>query len=206
MPIEFIYFDLGNVLACFDHDRMCRQMADVACIDAALVHELLFDEHLLHDYEIGGLDDGAFYERFCQLTQTRPDRDQLELAASEIFSLNVSIVPIVAHLRAAGYRLGILSNTGPAHWRYCSSGRYRQIRNDFEVHALSYEIGSAKPQSTIFEAAARIAKVPPENILFIDDIKGHVAGAQAVGFDALHYTSSKRLLDDLLARGIRINL
>ena len=39
----FFYFDLGNVLLSFSHDRMCQQMAEVAGVSADLVRHALFE-------------------------------------------------------------------------------------------------------------------------------------------------------------------
>ena len=44
-----------------------------------------------------------------------------------------------------------------------------------------------------------------EEIFFTDDLPGHVAGAQAVGFDAVQFTSASQLVADLRARGVRMD-
>ena len=84
--------------------------------------------------------------------------------------------PLVAQLAHAGYPMGILSNTCPIHWEYCF-GRYRFLDELFRVHALSYRIGAVKPDAAIFRAAAEMASYRPEEIFFVDDLPGHVAGA-----------------------------
>src|SRR5579863_1445860 len=111
MPPEFIYFDLGNVLLYFDHALGCRQMAAVAGLTEAQVREVVFDSGLELRYEAGELSSRQFYEEFCNRTGTRPDFDALAFAAGSIFAINASLMPVVAQLRAAGYRLGLLSNT-----------------------------------------------------------------------------------------------
>ncbi len=205
MPPKFIYFDLGNVLLHFDHHRACRQMADVAGTTAEKVWTAVFESDLEARYESGELDDQGFYEAFCQATGTRADYDRLLLAGSDIFDLNLSLLPVVSQLDAAGHRLGILSNTCPAHWAYCTAGRFGILTAAFDVVALSYQIGACKPQAKIFEAAARMAGVAPREIFYVDDIAGHVAGARQAGFDAVQYTTTPALVDDLRNRGVRFN-
>lgn len=202
---RFIFFDLGNVLLFFDHRRAARQMAEVAGISEALAWQTVFAGDLELRYEAGQVDDRQFYEAFCRETNSRPDYDALALAGSEIFRPNTAIVPLVGALQSAGYRLGILSNTSPAHWAYCTGGRYAIIDRAFSVHALSYEIGACKPDARIFAAAAVLAGVPPEEVFFTDDIAGHVAGAQAAGFDAVQYTTPQALAGELRQRGLRFN-
>ncbi|MGD9721789.1 MAG: HAD family hydrolase [Pirellulales bacterium] len=204
-PPRFIYFDLGNVLLFFDHRRAARQMAEVAGVPEEVVWQLVFAGDLERQYETGEVDDHQFYEHFCRETGSRPDARALALAGSEIFTPNIALSPIVAALDSAGYRLGILSNTSPAHWHYCSGGRYVLIDRAFDVYALSYELGACKPDARIFAQAAELAGVAPQEIFFVDDIAGHVAGACAAGFDAVQYTTPEALAAELRRRGLEFN-
>ncbi len=164
----------------------------------------LFNTKLLRDHETGRLTSRQFYEAFCEVTGTRPDFERLVAAAAEIFELNLPVLPIVAQLGQAGYPLGILSNTCETHWEYCRR-EYRFLSEEFGVHALSYKIGAVKPDAAIFLAAAELAGHRPEEIFFVDDIAGHVAGARAAGFDAVQFTSAEALANDLRVREIRFN-
>jgi len=201
---RFLYFDLGNVLVTFDVGVMCRQMAEVARIAPARVMEVVFDGRLQNRYELGRITTRQFYEGFCRATGTAPDYDALVAAASDIFHLRPQIVPVVAHLRQAGCRLGILSNTCEAHWEHCRR-RFAILDGMFEVYALSYRIGAAKPDAAIYRAAAELAGVEPAAIFFTDDMPGHVAGACAAGLDAVPFTSVPELVDQLRRRGLRFN-
>ena len=204
MQKKFLYFDLGIVLVDFSVERMCRQLSEVSGVDPARVEDVIFGDGLQEKYELGQISDSEFYDAFRRHTGTRPDFEELRTAGSDIFELNLAMLPVVTQLRQAGYRMGILSNTCRSHWEHCR-GRYRVIDETFAVHALSYRIGAAKPDAAIFQAAAELAGVPPEGIFFVDDVAGHVAGAKAVGFDAVQYTTTARLVAELRARGICLN-
>ncbi len=204
MPPKFIYFDLGKVLVDFSVERMCRQMGQVAGVDAGRVAEVLFEGKLQEQSETGQISDREFYESFCEQTDTRADFDELKKAGSDIFELNPTMLPIVAHLLRTGHRLGVLSNTCQSHWEHCRD-RYYVIGQAFEVHALSYRIKAAKPSPEIFRAAAELAGVVPEEIFFTDDTPGHVEGARAAGFDAVQFTSASQIAVELYNRGFAIN-
>jgi HAD superfamily hydrolase (TIGR01509 family) len=204
MAPEFLYFDLGKVLLHFDHQQMFRQMGEVAGIDAQRVHAVLFEAGLQTEYELGQISSEAFYESFCERTGTRPDRDALARAANDIFELNVSILPVVAQLQHAGYRLGILSNTCWSHWEHCTR-RFCILADAFGVHALSCEIHAAKPDPAIYAAAAERAGVAGQEIFFTDDNPENVAGARAAGFDAVQYISTPQLAAELRKRGLQFN-
>jgi FMN phosphatase YigB (HAD superfamily) len=121
MADRFLYFDLGNVLLNFDHRLACRQMAEVSGVDPERVWQFVFETDLELRYEAGEITTDQFYETFCRETGTRPDRAALIDAAAAIFELNLSIVPLVTQLAAAGHRMGVLSNTNEIHWEYCTA-------------------------------------------------------------------------------------
>jgi putative hydrolase of the HAD superfamily len=197
---QFIYFDLGNVLVNFDHHRGARQMAEVAGISERKVWQVVFESDLEMEYERGAITTQEFYEAFCEQTSTRPDRDALLLAASDIFELNESIVPILSELRESGYRMGILSNTNEAHWKFIADGRFSMVQDFFELYALSYEMRSAKPDLRSYRIAAELAGVAPEEIFFTDDRSENVAAARRVGFDAVAFANASGLRECLRVR------
>lgn len=201
--LRFFYFDLGKVLLDFDVAVMCRQMADVAGISPQRVQQVVFDEHLQRQYELGQISDQQFYEAFCRQTGARPAYEALSLAASDIFQLKPDVAPVVRQLRAAGHRLGILSNTCASHWELCRQ-RFPILTEAFDVFALSYQVGAMKPDPAFFLAAAQRAGMAPQEIFFTDDIAVHVAGARAVGFDAVQFSCAEQLAAELRARGIAI--
>jgi putative hydrolase of the HAD superfamily len=201
--INFIYFDLGNVVLNFDNELACRQMARVAGVGLDRVRSAVFDSGLQERSERGLVSSQEFYEEFCRLTDTRPSYGALSEAGSDIFTLNCPVIPIVAQLRAAGHRLGLLSNTCAAHWDYVQ--RVYKVIQYFETYVLSYEVGAMKPAAAIFERAASQARVRPEEIFFVDDRPEHVAGARACGWDAEVFTTPAKLAGDLRGRSLRFN-
>jgi HAD superfamily hydrolase (TIGR01509 family) len=204
MALKFFYFDLGKVLVDFSVEQMLAQVGAAAGIEPEKVRAILFDNGLMREHESGRLSDRGFHEAFCAAAGARPDYDTLAAAASEIFTLNEPMLPLVRELRQAGRRLGILSNTCAVHWDYCRN-HYPLLIENFAVHALSFRLGAVKPDAAIFRAAAGLADVRPDEIFFCDDIAEHVVGARAVGFDAVQFTSAAALADALRQRGVSLD-
>jgi putative hydrolase of the HAD superfamily len=204
MQPKFLYFDLGKVLLDFSVQQMCRQIGAAAGVPPAGVQEAIFASGLQADYETGRVSGRQFHETFCRRTGSRADYDALARAGSDIFTLNHSLVPVVAQLSQAGHRLGILSNTCESHWEHCFR-RYRILRECFSVYALSFRIGACKPDAAIFRAAAAMTGCRPEEIFYTDDMPGHVAGARAAGFDAVQFTTTPELVAELRKRGVAFN-
>lgn len=111
---------------------------------------------------------GALYERFRLPTAWRVFDD---------------VVPTLASLKAAGLRLGILSN-----W----DDRLRPLLEQldlcrwFEVVVISCEAGCRKPDATLFRRAAEAFGFPPEQVLHVGDSWEHdVLGARDAGMQAV---------------------
>lgn len=202
---HFLYFDLGNVLLFFDHRRACRQMADVSLIPPERVWQVVFEGGLGLRYDTGDITSRQFYAEFCQATESSPKYEDLALAAADIFEVNVPMKAVLGQLEAAGWRMGLLSNTCEFHWDFVTTGRFGLIPGAFEVVALSFRLGAVKPDPAIFERAADLAGVAPRDIFYTDDIPGHVAAAREAGFDAVQYTDTPALVGDLRRRGVKFN-
>jgi putative hydrolase of the HAD superfamily len=92
----------------------------------------------------------------------------------------------LARLRAAGLRLGIVSN---------SDGRVDQaltaagLRDYFDVVIDSSVFGTEKPDPAIFRAALEALDVAPEEALYVGDLYDvDVVGARAAGMEAVLLT------------------
>jgi putative hydrolase of the HAD superfamily len=205
MPPRFLYFDFGEVLFRFSHPLAARQMAQVAGTDFHTVWNTVFAGDLELRFEAGDLTNDQFHEEFCRRTGTRPDRDALLEAGSAIFTPNLPMKAITAAVQAAGHRTGILSNTCDPHWQWCTGGRFGDFPAGFEITALSYQLGSVKPDPDIYLRAIELTGLAASEIFFVDDRPENVAGATAAGMDAVLYTTPAILAADLRRRGIGFN-
>ena len=211
MAPQVLYFDLGNVLLSFSHDRMCQQMADVAGVSRERIREAVFGADMSSvqwQYEVGRITSDEYYEGICQQLGCRPDRARLEHAVCDIFEPIVATWELVKALAAADQRLAILSNCNLLHWRFITDGRFPLLcdastaGDPFAWCITSFEAGSMKPDRGIYDAAIERAGVPPEAIFFVDDRPENVEAARAAGIDAVVYEGTLKLVDDLCRRGI----
>lgn len=198
---QVLYFDMGNVLLLFSHEKAARQMAAVAGCSQRLVWDAVFAGDLEWDYECGRIDGPTFYERFCQATSTRPVYEALEQAGCDIFAVNEPILSLLADLKRSGRRLGIFSNTNEAHWRFVTD-RFPFLSEFFQLFALSYELGAMKPHPEVYRKAAAHAGVRPEDIFFTDDRAENVAAAQEAGWHAVQFLSANDLRTRIVNAGL----
>jgi len=206
MPPAFIYLDLGNVVVLFDRRRAFAGMAAVSGADQRLVEETVMAGGLQQAIERGDIGWPEFHAEFCRRTGTRPVSAALAQAASDMFTLNVPLLPIIARCRRAGVPLGILSNTCDPHWQFLVSRGYAILPGGFREVVLSHVEKAAKPDPTIYELAAARAGVPAERIFFCDDLPPHVAAAHRAGWDAEVFVSAPALAEQLARRGLNLGL
>ena len=199
------YFDLGNVLLNFSRATAYRQMSEVSGVPVSKIREILEDGQLQLRYESGELNSRQCCELFCQQTGVKTDCDALLEAGSNMFRLNVGVVPVIVQLALARHRLGVLSNTCEAHWQHCRQKGFGILRSVFEIHILSYEVKAMKPDEKIYAAAAEAACLSPPEIFFVDDMDENVEAARRFGFDAVQYQSPRQVEEDLWKRGVRFN-
>lgn len=85
---------------------------------------------------------------------------------------------LVEDLRAAGVRVGLLSNS----W----GNTYPRERIDalFDPVVISGEVGMRKPLAPIYELALERLGTPAGRVLFIDDAEPNILGARRVGLQA----------------------
>jgi len=97
----------------------------------------------------------------------------------------------LAHLRKAGYRIGLVSNTGRTWGRYL-----RPIQDElgvgkyFDVRVFSDEVRARKPDRRIFARALERLHLEPEEVVHIgDDVEADVAGAKGMGMRAVWFNT-----------------
>jgi putative hydrolase of the HAD superfamily len=212
MTPKLIYFDLGNVLVSFSHERMCEQMAAVAGVPLDAVRTAVFGNKTAHSaqtrFESGQIDADGYYEYFCRATGSQPDRSRLLQAFCDIFAPIDETSELVRKLASAGHRLAILSNTNSLQWEWCTDGRFPLLAafggssSPFAFAVLSYEVGTMKPDRPIYEAAVKRAGAPASETFFTDDRPENIVGGNAAGMDAVLFTSVEQLAADLRERGV----
>lgn len=203
--IDVVLFDLGNVLLAFDHGIACRNLATLLGTDAETIRREVFASGLEDRYERGEFDTAGFHRWLCERFSARPSIDQVRRAASDIFTMRCDTVSILAQLKGAGIRTGVLSNTCEAHWSFVTDGRYRFLRDLVDHVVLSYEVRSMKPEPEIYRAAIEMVGVPAERIFFMDDRPENVRGAIEVGIRAVPFVDGATLAEELRRCGLKFN-
>ncbi len=193
-----IFFDLGNVLVFFSHQKMCEQVASYCGIDLDRIKTILHE--YIDPYERGQINDRMVYDQLCQLSKKKLDFPTLRNAIGDIFTPNDPVISIAHEVKKKGHRLFLLSNTCDAHFSFAAS--QFPFLKIFDGYVLSYEVGARKPEKKIYEKALEIAGCGKEECFYTDDILPYVEAARSLSIDAEQYTTPHDLIHHLSSRKI----
>ena len=107
---------------------------------------------------------------------------------------------LIADLKAAGYRLYVLSNMSR---EFIDFLREQPVYRHFDGEVISCEEGLAKPQPEIYDLLLERFDLEPDETLFIDDRQENVEaaaekGIHTVHFDRMNYEASCQRLREML--------
>ncbi|MBC6365236.1 HAD family phosphatase [Algoriphagus sp. AK58] len=198
--VDFLIFDLGNVIIDIDYDRTFRLIK-------SMVPEALHDrvgQFYLTDfhkaYEKGLIDSPRFRDEVRNyFEQLWTDDEVDDLWNSLLGKIPSERLDLVRKLKE-NYQVGVLSNTNEIH----IEGVYKMLKEDHQLENFdslfdrifySHEMGLAKPSAEIYEQMLGDLGTTANRVLFFDDLKANVEGAAAVGIQAIHVTGPRVLFD-----------
>lgn len=192
--IRALIFDFGNVLCFPPSPEKIASAASYCGLPEHAFLEAFWKERL--EYDAGRL---TPLEYWTSVTNSTFAREHLaRLIEIEVdFWTHYDDRPLgwIAALRAAGIRVGILSNLPRVLGEDLRGKNY--VRH-FDHVTFSYELLTVKPQAAIYRHAIEGLGVAPHEALFLDDKLPNVHGAIEVGLRAELFTT----WEDFLERGM----
>ena len=157
------------------------------------------DRNPVHDLETGRIS-AAEFERLlaAELLERTPAQpgaaDRAAGMLTRMFSgmrVESSMIDVVRTVRAAGVRTGLLSNS----WGL----DYERDGWDalFDAVVISGEVGLRKPDPAIYALASERLGLPPEQIVFIDDLRPNVQAAAAAGMVGVQHVDLQTTVSEL---------
>jgi putative hydrolase of the HAD superfamily len=183
--IKLVVFDLGRVLV-----RICRDWQH-ACecggltwpaLDPATAARL---RDVAHRAEIGQIDAQTFYSDAAALLACPPDQIRA-ISDAFVFGPYPGAADLLAELASAGVKTACLSNTNEHHWSLLSEVGHRAWlpMDRLHHHFASHLMRARKPDDAIYADVERQVGLPPESILFFDDLPDNIEAARRRGWNA----------------------
>jgi FMN phosphatase YigB (HAD superfamily) len=189
---EIVVFDLGKVLVDFDYAIAARGFAAHTRLEAPQIKSLIDHSPLLFQFETGELTRKGFFTEVCRLTGYGGTLDEFCLCFSNIFSPIDQMVEAQSRLRRHGVPSYIFSNTNELAIEHI--GGAFPFFNTFTDYILSYQHGSMKPETRLYEVVEEKSGRRGEAILYLDDRPENVASGAARGWRTiLHHSPDESL-------------
>ena len=178
---KVLLFDLGGVLVEFSGVREIAPLLRTAATESEIVERWSRCPHT-EAFCLGRLSREDFADRFVRdWGVDLPQERFLQAFRSWSRRLLPGAEELLAELRPR-FRLAALSNSNELHWERNAS----DLRVDalFEVAISSHHVGFCKPDPRIYQAALDRLGVPPDAVVFFDDVHANVAAAARLGMRA----------------------
>lgn len=202
MTIQAVIFDFGRVISDFDIGRFTARAALFSTLSAAGLKETMAQTMQMADrYETGLMTSREFYLNVCRIASLTMPEQEFVSAYTDIFTPKPATLELVRRLKGR-YRLGLLSNTSAWHFEF--GIKPVEIFPLFDAVTLSFEVQAMKPDRRIYDDMLAKLELPAGACVYIDDIAENVGAARALGMHAIHYTTHKRLIEDLAKAGVEL--
>jgi putative hydrolase of the HAD superfamily len=200
--IRAVISDLGRVVLWFDNNVFLRKLAEragkpVADVKAAVHNDL----ELIRRFDGGVVTPAVFHARVMALSGAAMPYGEFYEIYNDIFTPNPPVLEVLRAVKAAGYKVLLLSNTDPERFAFVQR-RFPEI-GLFDGFVLSYELNLLKPDPAIYLAAARLGGAAPSECVFIDDMEENVRGAVAAGLAGIIYRPDTDLEAELKKLGLK---
>ena len=198
--VDFVIFDLGNVLIDIDYSRAMNLMKEA--LPTALHHRVdtCYAAEFHKAYERGEIDSSSFRNAFRDyFEQSWSDAEVDYLWNSLLGELPAYRLDLVRRLKST-YQVGILSNTNEIH----VDAVHAILKTEhgmtnfyplFDRVFYSQEMGLAKPSAAIYQQLLLDLATAPSRVLFFDDLLANVEGAAALGIQSIQVTGPNTIFD-----------
>lgn len=199
--IRALILDYGGVISLpqdADNGQDILHSLGLAPVDIAKVYR-----RLRPPYDRGQITGEQYWAGVLQQFGLRPaDFDLARLVEKDVQSwthLNPAMIRFITEARGQVQQLAIISNM--THDTLAYMRQHFDWLRLFDVLCFSCELGRNKPEREIYDICLRRLQVNAGECLFVDDSTRNVAGAQAVGMQALHYTTFAEFSRQVMGRG-----
>ncbi len=185
--IQLVVFDLGHVLIDIaDGWHHAAELAGVTLApDVPNDAQQQAIRQAIHASEVGQSDHTGFTDAVAPALGLSPE-DVTRLSDAFLRLPYPGIHDLLQQVMQGPHQTGCLSNTNAMHWAAMTDPndpRHLPLL-DMQFPWASQELRLRKPDPAIYQHCQQQAGLPPEQILFFDNLPENVAGARDAGWQA----------------------
>lgn len=190
-----IIFDLGGVIEEISPSSVITSFKKIGLKNADTFFSLYRQSDICSDFETGDISINQFIEYIRGGCHGQVSDEEIITAwCANQLGVTKNTVQVLKILKERGYKLYILSNTNPVHYRAITLSFYKAHQEDFESLFdgiyLSYTLKARKPNIEPFQKLIEFGLVPSRSV-YIDDLKENLTAPSGLGFSTvLHKTNA----------------
>jgi epoxide hydrolase-like predicted phosphatase len=204
MNPKAVVFDLGKVLVDFDYSLAAGRIAARSRSSAEESRAFIDHSPLLCRYETGTITTSEFFGEVCAQCGFTGTAGEFAAYFADIFSPIPEMIQLHADLRRAGIPTYIFSNTNDLAISHIRQ-RFPFFAH-FDGYILSYEHGSMKPDSRLYEVVEHETGCQGAEIVYLDDRLENVEAGQKRNWNAVLHESPEKSRGALHHLGLLKNL
>lgn len=200
--IKAITFDLDGVYFVNGKSNFIANIVNLGVSEDEAKRVFLKSDEMNHQYKEGKMTDEEYWSwasKEWKLDKTPKELIELLISGYEV---DESVVEIVKKVRTNGYKTLICTNNFPARINGLQE-RFKFI-DDFDGKSISYEVGSSKPDTKIYEKLIEVSGVNANEIVYADDNNDNISEAQKLGINAFFYEGFDKFIEKLKELGVKI--
>lgn len=185
--IEFVYFDIGNVLLLFNgglqklakkHNKQYEDFKKIF---------IKYDDLVCR----GRMTPQDLWNKYKQ--ELTIDEEIIDFAKywSDNFVLIRETFDLIDKIRESNIKVGLLSNIYTGVFDKLVKKDFFPV-NDWDTKIFSCDVGFVKPEANIYKIAEIAAGVDPNKILFVDDKQDFLTPAQDLGWQVFQFDPNKK--------------
>lgn len=203
MAIRAVIFDYGVVLSGPADAHSHAELVRITGLSNERFEQLYWTDRPA--YDMGALNGDTYWQKFFADAGLPFDNrviEELNYWDARLWgNENSAMVAWQAKLRQAGLRTAILSNMGDVILAHITKVHEQWIHS-FDALVWSFQVGLVKPDPAIYRLTLEKLGTAPAETLFIDDKMPNIEAAQALGIQAIRYSTVEQLRVDLVALGL----
>ncbi|WP_406317422.1 HAD family phosphatase [Streptosporangium sp. NBC_01639] len=195
VTIRAVVFDVGGVLEITADLGVAEQWEEHLSLPAGELNNRMFDVWMAGS--VGTITENEVHQAIADRLGLADQHVEAFMAAiwrQYLGVPNTELIEYVRELRSR-CRTAILSNS------FVGAREQEQTAYGFEdlVEQIiySHEVGMSKPDPRIYALTCARLGVRPEEMVFLDDVDGFVAGARDAGIHAIHYQNNTQAIDEI---------
>ena len=194
MTIRAVYFDLGGVIVRTEFQAPRQHLAERFEMDYDGLVKLVFDSETAVQGSLGRISEEEHWAAVARRLHL-PESEAQSLR-DEFFAGDVIDLQLLDYMRLLRkhYKVGLISNAWSGMRAWIAAKKFADV---FDSMTISAEARVAKPDAQIYRIALAALGVAPAESVFIDDFPGNVAGARAVGMQAIQFIRPAQALAEL---------